>query len=142
MAATARVVLEGINHHLSPSRGVREAGEAQPQEEGSGDIALLSVGKENTAADPGPKRPEDFMIHRSFAEARAIELLSDATRQGSEIFDSDILSCLRFWGFKENTSRLNVMPAGAKFICSDTIGVIRMATGEKSCIQYPAFTQH
>jgi len=69
-----------------------------------------------------------------------------AAEGGRDITDDELLSCLRLWGFKENTNRGNVTPNGKKFVYSDTIGVIKMSTCERTLMtvgtkRYPEFTQ-
>ena len=39
-----------------------------------------------------------------------------------KIDDQDVVAILRTWGFKESTSRQNVMKPGVKFVRSDTLG--------------------
>jgi len=79
---------------------------------------------------------------RRAAQAKAKAIL----KRGTPITDDDVLSCLQLWGFQENTSRLNVTPAGQKFVYSDTIGLQKMMTMEKTLLtrgsrRYPEFTR-
>lgn len=86
-------------------------------------------------------------IGRREAQRKAIEIMKAAKAEGNRaITDDEVLSCLRLWGFKENTNRGNVMPEGQTFVHSDTVGLIKMSTCEKTLLttgtkRYPEFTQ-
>lgn len=85
-------------------------------------------------------------IGRREAQQKAKEFLAAADSEKRMIMDSEILECLRLWGFKENSNRSNVMPDGAKFVYSDTIGIIKMSTCERTLLtvgskRYPEFTK-
>ena len=45
------------------------------------------------------------------------------------ITDADLHHVLKLWAWKENTSRQNVMPEGAKFVHSDTLGLLSSYDG-------------
>lgn len=85
-------------------------------------------------------------IGRREAQQEAARILKDAKADGNRpITDDDVLRCLRLWGFKENQNRGNVMPEGATFVHSDTIGLIKMSTCERTLVtcgtkRYPEFT--
>lgn len=88
----------------------------------------------------------DVLVCRSLANSWAGKKLADAERGSRKIRESEVLECLQAWGFGENTGRLNVMPEGATFVHSDTIGFNRMMTSAKVFITspttaYPDFTK-
>jgi len=99
----------------------------------------------NKEQDPeGGKDSIVVAIGRREAQQRAKEILAAAGSR--KITDYEVLECLRLWGFKENTNRGNVMPEGTKFVHSDTVGLIKMSTCERTLLtvgtkRYPEFTQ-
>jgi len=86
-------------------------------------------------------------IGRRKAQAQAQKILKQVEAEGGRpITDDEVLSCLRLWGFKENTNRGNVTPNGKKFVYSDTVGLIKMSTCERTLVtvgtkRYPEFTR-
>jgi len=86
-------------------------------------------------------------IGRREAQEKAKQILKAADEAGGRMIkDYEVLECLRLWGFKENTNRSNVMPDGDKFVYSDTVGIIKMSTCERTLVtvgskRYPEFTQ-
>lgn len=102
----------------------------------------------NDVQDPeGGKDSIIVAIGRREAQDRAREILRAADQEGGRrITDDEMLSCLKLWGFKENTNRGNVMPDGVEFVHSDTVGLIKMSTCERTLVttgskRYPEFTQ-
>jgi len=102
----------------------------------------------NDVQDPEGGRDSIVVaIGRRKAQTEAKRILAAAERGGGrKITDEEVLSCLRLWGFKENVNRANVTPHGEKFVYSDTIGVIKMSTCERTLMtlgtkRYPEFTQ-
>lgn len=102
----------------------------------------------NDQQDPeGGKDSIEVAIGRREAQDKARGILKAATAEGGRpITDEEVLSCLRLWGFKENVNRSNVMPEGTKFVHSDTIGIIKMSTCERTLLtvgtkRYPEFTK-
>jgi len=85
-------------------------------------------------------------IGRRKAQQEAEQILEAAKAAGDRpISDEQVLRCLQLWGFKENENRGNVMPEGATFVHSDTIGLIKMSTCERTLLtvgtkRYPEFT--
>lgn len=63
----------------------------------------------------------DIRLQRRVAEAICNKKLSS----GKKLTEKDVQEALDHWGFTENTSRVNVLPGGQKFVYSDTIGAIR-----------------
>lgn len=63
----------------------------------------------------------DIRLQRRVADAIARQKLT----AGKQILEADVAEVLEHWGFTENTSRLNVMQPGQKYVYSDTIGAIR-----------------
>mmetsp|Transcript_13902 Transcript_13902/g.24097 ORF Transcript_13902/g.24097 Transcript_13902/m.24097 type:complete len:467 (+) Transcript_13902:36-1436(+) len=63
--------------------------------------------------------------HRLVANRRAKEILDQAARKKRAITSEEITYILRSWSFGRNTFRLNVMPEGADFVKSDTLGLLR-----------------
>merc|ERR1719188_1651928 len=86
-------------------------------------------------------------IGRREAQAKAREILATVKQEGGRrIRDSEVLSCMQLWGYKENTNRGNVIPDGMKFVHSDTVGLIKISTCEKTLLtvgtkRYPEFTR-
>jgi len=63
----------------------------------------------------------DIRLQRRVAEALAKQMLQSKRK----ITDGNVGEVLGHWGFTENSSRVNVMPEGLKYVYSDTIGAIR-----------------
>jgi hypothetical protein len=101
----------------------------------------------NNEQDPEGGRDSIIVaIGRREAQDKAKQILKAADEERRTIKDYEVLECLRLWGFKENTNRGNVMPDGAKFVHSDTVGIIKMSTCERTLVtvgtkRYPEFTQ-
>jgi len=102
----------------------------------------------NNEQDPeGGKDSIEVAIGRREAQEKARTILKAIKAEGGRrVTDEEVLSCLQLWGFKENVNRGNVMPEGAKFVHSDTIGLIKMSTCERTLLttgskRYPEFTQ-
>ena len=83
------------------------------------------MGDDNDA-EPACKR------RRRDADALATELL-DAGRQLS---DADVLAVLSRWCFRPNKNRQNVLPEGADFVYSDTLGLTRDRKGTVAVDSY------
>lgn len=103
--------------------------------------------KLNNDQDPeGGKDSIEVAIGRREAQDKAKEILKACEADGNRaVTDNEVLACLRLWGFKENANRSNVMPDGSKFVYSDTIGIIKMSTCERTLLtvgtkRYPEFT--
>jgi hypothetical protein len=103
--------------------------------------------KMNDVQDPeGGKDSIITAVGRREAQEKAKKILAAVKAEGRQVTDDDVLACLQLWGFKENTNRGNVMPDGHKFVNSDTIGMIKMSTCERTLLtlgtkRYPEFTQ-
>eukprot|EP00401_Gymnodinium_catenatum_P039947 CAMPEP_0117536892 /NCGR_PEP_ID=MMETSP0784-20121206/41685_1 /TAXON_ID=39447 /ORGANISM="" /LENGTH=429 /DNA_ID=CAMNT_0005333465 /DNA_START=94 /DNA_END=1383 /DNA_ORIENTATION=- len=102
----------------------------------------------NDSQDPeGGKDSIVVAIGRREAQAKAKDILKAVKAEGDRrVTDDEVLACLRLWGFKENANRGNVMPEGHKFVHSDTVGIIKMSTCERTLLtvgskRYPEFTQ-
>uniref|UniRef100_A0A7S4QAD1 Uncharacterized protein n=1 Tax=Alexandrium monilatum TaxID=311494 RepID=A0A7S4QAD1_9DINO len=102
----------------------------------------------NNEQDPeGGKDSIIVAIGRRKAQKEAASILEAAKAEGNRaISDEEVLRCLRLWGFKENENRGNVMPEGVTFVHSDTIGLIKMSTCERTLVtvgskRYQEFTQ-
>jgi len=57
------------------------------------------------------------------------EMAKRKLASGKTLTDDDAVAVLDVWGFAENSTRVNVMPEGAAFVHSDTLGVLRMRDG-------------
>ena len=57
---------------------------------------------------------------RREANRLAVELLCS----GKPLSDDDVVSVLSLWRFRKNSTRLNVLPNGADFVHSDTLGLV------------------
>lgn len=75
----------------------------------------------------------------------ANEMARRKLQKGGKLSDRDVLEVLSLWGFSDNTSRLNVLPEGAKFVHSDTLGVLRIRNGTYRIFdpttRYPSVTR-
>jgi len=86
-------------------------------------------------------------IGRRKAQERAKQVLKLVKKEGDRpVSDAELLSCLKLWGFKENTNRSNVTPDGEAFVYSDTIGLIKQSVCERTLLtvgtrRYAEFTQ-
>jgi len=80
-------------------------------------------------------------LHASRMEAASVAslILEEAARQRRAVTDTDLLHVLRLWGFKQNTTRHNVMPEGASWVNSDTLGLIG---GYDGSVSANAATRH
>jgi len=83
----------------------------------------------------------DVRLQRRVADALSAKKLL----AGKEIADGDVAEALSTWGFCQNTGRLNVLPAGHKYVYSDTLGAIRRRTGgfgiTPPTTRYPNFSK-
>lgn len=111
-------------------------------------ISRKDLKEMNDAQDPeGSKDSILVAIGRRKAQEQARKILDAVKAEGGrKVTDDEVLSCLRLWGFKENTNRTNVTPEGENFVYSDTVGLIKMSTCEKTLVtlgtrRYPEFTQ-
>ena len=60
---------------------------------------------------------------------RAASKLAEDHLEKDAISDAEILSVLELWHFKQNNKRINVLPAGANFVHSDTLGLVKTRMG-------------
>ena len=60
---------------------------------------------------------------------RTASNLAEQLLEKDIINDSDVLSVLQFWYFKQNSKRLNILPPGANFVHSDTLGIVKTRVG-------------
>jgi len=111
-------------------------------------ISRKDLKEMNDAQDPeGSKDSIAVALGRRKAQEQARKILEAIKAEGGrKVTDDEVLSCLRLWGFKENTNRTNVTPDGQSFVYSDTVGLIKMSTCEKTLVtlgtrRYPEFTQ-
>lgn len=81
----------------------------------------LKLSVETSAEIEASCETADIRLQRRVA-ARLSEI---KLRSGKKITDADAHEVLSFWGFTENTARLNVMGPGVKYVYSDTVGAIR-----------------
>lgn len=84
------------------------------------------------ARAPATQRTDDDVKEvgrrRLVADGLAAQMLRNAGHDGA-IRDSEVLSCLRAWGFHRNEARQNVIPEGKSFVLSDTLGLNRGRDG-------------
>ncbi len=59
----------------------------------------------------------------------ANELAEKILARGELVTEADVLAVLSLWRFKNNTDRLNVMPAGQDSVFSDTLGLVQSHDG-------------
>ena len=60
---------------------------------------------------------------------QANDLAEKILARGALVTEADVLAVLSLWRFKNNTDRLNVMPAGQEAIFSDTLGLVQSHDG-------------
>ena len=64
-------------------------------------------------------------------------------RAGVNVTEEQVLAGLRLWYFKKNKVRTNVMPAGASFVESETLGLVRSRDGRivatRNTVKYNRF---
>merc|ERR1719401_2785885 len=89
----------------------------------------LGVDRRQLTSDKVGGESTEVRAKRLAAAALAKMVLEDAQKKKRKITDSDVLAVLRLWGFRENTSRLNVMEEGQAFVYSDTLGLVRARDG-------------
>ena len=82
---------------------------------------------EDDDSEPASKR------RRRDADALATELLAS----GKNFSDADVLAVLSRWTFHPNKNRQNVLPEGAAFVYSDTLGLTRDRKGTVAVDSYP-----
>ena len=82
------------------------------------------MGKRQLEQDMAASLPEKKRSRKG-ANSEA-ELLLES---GRAIGDGQVLQVLRLWKFTEYTWRLDVMPRGADFVFSDTLGMVSTRTG-------------
>lgn len=102
----------------------------------------------NDTQDPeGGKDSIIVALGRRKAQDHARQILKAIEAEGNRpVKDDEVLACLQLWGFKENSNRGNVTPDGQKFVYSDTVGLIKMSTCERTLLtvgtkRYPEFSQ-
>mmetsp|Transcript_19336 Transcript_19336/g.56186 ORF Transcript_19336/g.56186 Transcript_19336/m.56186 type:complete len:727 (-) Transcript_19336:119-2299(-) len=88
----------------------------------------LGVDRRNLTANRVGRDSIELHARRVEADAMARLILSEADRRRA-VTDADLLHVLRLWGFKQNTTRQNVMPKGWSWIHSDTLGLISSYDG-------------
>ena len=67
---------------------------------------------------------------RQEAETYSSGVLARVDQQGAKIHRSEILECLRKWGFGRNTARQNVTPEGHDWVHSENFGMTRDKQGQ------------
>jgi len=74
---------------------------------------------------------EDILmrLRRSVAERKAKVILEECERLNRKVNDADVYTVLDSWAFRRNVTRINVLPDGATFVYSDTVGLIPARDG-------------
>jgi len=90
---------------------------------------ILGVSIQSLKEDSEAKDDLILRMKRTIAEGHAKEILAERAQSQRKLTDDDVLTVLRSWGFRKNITRLNVAPDGAKFVLSDTMGLVADRTG-------------
>ncbi len=73
--------------------------------------------------------PEDATTPVKRSRKRANELAEALLASTDRVTDRSLLHVLRAWKFTQNVNRANVMPRGASFVLSDTLGLVSTRQG-------------
>ena len=73
--------------------------------------------------------PEDATTPVKRSRKRANELAEVELASADRVTDRSLLRVLRAWKFTQNVNRANVMPRGASFVLSDTLGLVSTRQG-------------
>lgn len=92
----------------------------------------LGVDRRSLTSNKAGAECTEVRAARLAANALAEMVLEDVKKSKRTLTDRDVVAVLRMWGFKENTSRGNVMKEGQKFVFSDTLGLVANYTGSVS----------
>jgi hypothetical protein len=87
---------------------------------------MSSMGRRMTG---GAERVDQSGQKRETADKLAAAMLKDAEATGRRITDREIHEVLARWTFHRNEARQNVLPDGATFVYSDTLGLVHTRTG-------------
>merc|ERR1719356_882188 len=69
-------------------------------------------------------------MKRTVANKKAKKVLDECIASPArKVLDEDVVTVLRAWPFKKNTTRLNVMRDGRTWVHSDTVGIIPTRDG-------------
>jgi len=105
----------------------------------------LGVDRRQLTADKGDGESAGMRAGRLAANEMAKMILKAAAAEKRKIDDDDVVAVLQLWGFRDNTSRQNVMKEGIKMVHSDTLGCVAsydgavLITGPTS--NYPEFAK-
>ena len=75
--------------------------------------------------------------NKAKSNAHACDLLRNAVVGGG-----DVLAVMRLWRFKPNKIRKNVIPDGAPFVYSETMGLVRSRTGHIAMTEITRTYEH
>jgi len=105
----------------------------------------LGVDRRQLTANKCAGETSEMRSGRLAANELAKMILKEADALKRKINDNDVLAVLRMWGFKENTTRTNVMKEGVKTVHSDTLGLVASYDGAVLITdptqEYPDFTR-
>jgi hypothetical protein len=87
---------------------------------------ISSMGRRMTS---GAEKMDQSGQKREMADKLATALLKDAEETGRRVTDREIHEVLARWTFHRNEARQNVLPDGATFVYSDTLGLVHTRTG-------------
>jgi len=83
----------------------------------------------------------EMAIWRAKANKQAANILEQVKTEGRKVTSEDVLSVLQLWRWRENTTRLNVMPEGVTSVHSDNMGLLKARDGRymltKETEEYP-----
>jgi len=86
--------------------------------------AKLGVDRRQLTANKVSGEATEVRAGRLAANELAKMVLEDCKKNKRKLTERDVVSVLRMWGFKENTSRGNVLPEGQTHVFSDTLGLV------------------
>lgn len=84
----------------------------------------MGVDRRQLTSDKAGAESTLVRAKRLEANEMAKMILEEAKQKNRKITDRDVLAVLRLWGFKENSTRQNVMQEGQSFVYSDTLGLV------------------
>jgi len=87
---------------------------------------MSSMGRRMTG---GAERMDQSGQKRETADKLAAAMIKDAEATGRRITDREIHEVLARWTFHRNDARQNVLPDGATFVYSDTLGLVHTRCG-------------
>lgn len=105
----------------------------------------LGVDRRQLTSDKGDGESAGMRAGRLAANEMAKMILKAAAAEKRKIDDDDVVAVLQLWGFRDNSTRQNVMKEGIKVVFSDTLGCVASYDGAvlvtASTSNYPDFAK-